>query len=344
MTMDGGIHFGVARTIASVTLLAGLAHEDGFSISDVLAGTGISTTDLHSPDTEIRGAQELLVVGNLLRLGVGPSFAFRAGMRYRISAYGMLGYALLNCETSGDAIRLCERFINLSFAWCNLVVTESGSGVTVTFDASALPPEMRAFAVERDMAALAMVSRDLTGGRLPLQRLCMAHGRLAPLALYSEVIRGVPEFGQASNCWEFDRAQLDTRLPLANPLTWQQCVRACEELLEQRKLLVGLTGTIRGYLMRNADRMPSMEEVAEFLHMTPRTLRRHLLKEEASFRDIVHSVRRGLAESMLVDGRVPLHEIAARLGYQDTNSFLTAFRLWTGVTPATFRRERGRPT
>ncbi|MFZ5724155.1 MAG: AraC family transcriptional regulator [Pseudomonadota bacterium] len=336
--MDMPIDFRIARGMGSVTLLVTMAGEEGLDTADVLAGSGISPADLGDPKAEIDGSQELKVVENLLRLGIDPSFAFRAGMRYRISTFGILGYALMNSDTVRDAVQLCARFVKLTYSFSNIRIEEYGNEARAIFECSLPTAELRAFAVERDMAALAMVSRDMTGKRMPVRQWYMAHEQQAALPVYQRLVDGTPEFGKPANVWIFARSQLDTRLPLANPMTREECVRSCEDLLERRVSLTGIQGRVRDYLLRNAERMPTLEDVAAQFHLTPRTLRRRLADEALCFRDLIESVRREQAEALLRDGRLPVPHIASRLGYRDVSSFMTAFKRWTGTTPGNFRR------
>lgn len=342
MNAEVRVDLRMMRTIASVALMAGMAREEGYDTQAVLAGTDISATDLDSPDVEISGAQELRVIENLVALGVDSSFAFRVGCRYRIGAFGVLGYALINCEDVHGVVDLGTRFHRLSFSLCTVVMARQGDEFHLQFDCQHPSPAVCRFIVERDMAALAMISRDLTGHRLTLLRWSLAHGQQAPLDVYQGVIRTAPEFHARQNAWVFDGQQLGTRLPLANPVSRAHSSRICEELLEQRERLVGYSGRVRAHLMRNAEAMPSMEEVAADFHVTPRTLRRRLDEEGVTFRDLTLEVRRQLAESMLAEGALTMQDIATRLGYRDVSSFITAFRRSTGSTPAAYRRAHRR--
>lgn len=330
------------RTADSVALLVGMAVEEGLSTADVLAGSGITAAALRDPLTEIEGLQELQVIRNLLALGVDPAFAFRAGMRYRISRFGLLGYALMHSDTVRDVMALCSRFAPLSYSFCNIDVEERDLDVIVTLHCDLAPPALAAFVVERDMGALATISRDLTGRRLPLRRWWLQHAQQATLAGYEGLVKGSPEFGRPANLWMFDRSILDNRLPLANPSTRHQCVEACEALLARRQSLSRIDGRIRDRLLRSPGRMPSLEEMADVFHLTPRTLRRRLVESGTTYRDLVEDVRQTLAVTMLQDRRNSLQDIAAQLGYQDASSFTTAFRRWTGLTPSAYRRQPDR--
>lgn len=85
----------------------------------------------------------------------------------------------------------------------------------------------------------------------------------------------------------------------------------------------------------------SLEQLAERLHMTPRTLHRGLLREGWSFSQIVEEQRRYLAWDLLAEGSLDIGEVAEHLGYRELRSFTRAFRRWYGTSPGAFREARG---
>lgn len=82
----------------------------------------------------------------------------------------------------------------------------------------------------------------------------------------------------------------------------------------------------------------SIEEAASKLAMSPRTLQRHLAKESANFQTILNGTRQELAQHYLRKSTISTNEISYLLGYQDSNSFLRAFKEWTGMTPGEYRQ------
>lgn len=82
----------------------------------------------------------------------------------------------------------------------------------------------------------------------------------------------------------------------------------------------------------------SMEQAAGKLGMSPRTLQRHLAKESLNYKMILNKTRQELAEHYLTQATISNDEISYLLGYRDTNSFLRAFKDWTGMTPGQYRQ------
>ncbi|KAB2923233.1 MAG: AraC family transcriptional regulator [Dechloromonas sp.] len=83
----------------------------------------------------------------------------------------------------------------------------------------------------------------------------------------------------------------------------------------------------------------SLENIAERLHLSPRTIHRRLEEEGSSFRAIKDALRRDLALARLTKSRDPIAQVAADLGYADTSAFYRAFVDWTGMAPMHYRRQ-----
>jgi AraC-like DNA-binding protein len=81
----------------------------------------------------------------------------------------------------------------------------------------------------------------------------------------------------------------------------------------------------------------SIEEAANRLAMSKRSLQRRLSEESSSYQDVLNATRRELAYYYLSRSSASLVEIAYLLGFQDGNSFIRAFRGWTGQTPGEYR-------
>jgi AraC-like DNA-binding protein len=81
----------------------------------------------------------------------------------------------------------------------------------------------------------------------------------------------------------------------------------------------------------------AIEETANRLAMSKRTLQRQLNQESSSYKEVLNSTRLALAQHYLSRSVVSPPEISFLLGYQDSNSFLRAFKSWTGVTPGEYR-------
>lgn len=76
----------------------------------------------------------------------------------------------------------------------------------------------------------------------------------------------------------------------------------------------------------------TIDDVAHELGISKRTLQRKLKEEKTTFQKQLNSTRESLAVHCLKNTDMTAGEIAFLLGYQELNSFLRAFSLWTGQT------------
>ncbi|WP_447749723.1 AraC family transcriptional regulator ligand-binding domain-containing protein [Pseudomonas nicosulfuronedens] len=86
---------------------------------------------------------------------------------------------------------------------------------------------------------------------------------------------------------------------------------------------------------------PRLEEIAERLHLTPRTLHRALQRDGWSFSSIVEEHRRLLAVDLLRTTDISVGQISDRLGFDEQSSFIRAFRRWYDTTPGAYRTAPG---
>jgi len=83
----------------------------------------------------------------------------------------------------------------------------------------------------------------------------------------------------------------------------------------------------------------SLDDIADRLHLSPRTIHRRLEDEGSSFRGIKDALRRDMALARLTKTRDSIAKVAADLGYADTSAFYRAFVEWTGMAPVHYRRQ-----
>jgi AraC-like DNA-binding protein len=87
-------------------------------------------------------------------------------------------------------------------------------------------------------------------------------------------------------------------------------------------------------------RRPTIEDIADALHISPRTLQRRLQDEGSGFQRVLDEARHQLARHYLNNSALELNEAAYLLGYEDGNSFVRAFRTWEGIPPARWREQQ----
>jgi AraC-like DNA-binding protein len=71
--------------------------------------------------------------------------------------------------------------------------------------------------------------------------------------------------------------------------------------------------------------------------MAPRTVQRRLSELGTSYQEMVESVRRDMAEQLVLDRTLSITEIAFLLGFEEVSGFRRAYQRWTGLAPSRAR-------
>jgi len=312
---------------------------DSLSVAECLAGTGLTEATLADEDAEIWAHQEFLVVANIVRrLGDRPGLGVDVGGFSTLGRLGVLGFAFLTSATVREGFERMLPYQALLPSHVRFSVETDAGREYVVADDSDIPAEIRPFIVERDLAGLAAV---LDGANIPIQvdwvETTLDEQRAQRLAQSWSPTDDVRP-NRPVNRIAAAQGTLDMALPQADPNTTRVFERQCRELLDARLSRVGVAGQVRSRILHDEKRIPSMQTIADELHLDPRTLRRKLTSEATSYRDLIAEARRTRAERMLA-GSAAIETIAQQLGYTETASFTHAFIRWTGLPPSEFRRK-----
>jgi AraC-like DNA-binding protein len=340
-----GARWNFRRGVASTRLLIQLAEELGMSHGELVGGLPLGPDVLDDPRGEVEAITELTVIERMVaRLGHVPGLGLIAGSRYRLTTYGIWGYALISSPNLRSAAHMALRYLNLTFAFTDITLDEADGVATFTLGDDEVPAHLRRFVVERDAAGIQQITNDLFHRPVhALQSLSFRWPEPADVSAYEAVFGIRPRFNQSVNRSRLPSAMLDLPLPQAHPATATLCEQLCRQLLSERNDRPGVSARVRSRLMQTPGRMPSMEHIAAEWGMTSRTLRRHLVQEGVTFRELLDEVRVALACEMIGRANMGHREVADRLGFNDSSAFIQAFRRWKGVTPSEFRRTLGLP-
>ena len=149
---------------------------------------------------------------------------------------------------------------------------------------------------------------------------------------------GVPLAVGSADCITFAAADAGQPFLTENAGMWAFFEAGLAEKLSDLDVGAGMQERVRGALREMLPAGESaIEMAAQRLALTKRTLQRKLAEESSSYQEVLTATRRELAQHYLARSSVSLAEVAYLLGFQDGNSFIRAFRGWTGQTPGEYR-------
>ncbi|MBS0511857.1 MAG: AraC family transcriptional regulator [Proteobacteria bacterium] len=305
----------------------------GFTVEQVLEGTGLRSDHLDDPHGRPRPPQYRQIILNMLRLTGDPYLGISLGQEFKISDLGILGYAALSAPTLRASRELYDRFRDLNeqhlFVSRNHIA--NGRWFSEIQDVHRLGDVLR-FGIEEFVSQTIELASSLTNRAFPVLELHLTYPQPPDISRYIRRFNCPVYFNQPRNIVVFDINLLQDPISLANDEVFKLCTRNCELLAANSRDRSVLAESIRNHLMNNPGSFPTLEEMARHLRMGARTLRRRLVEEDISYQRILDQTREDLAIQYLRHTALTPKEIGFLLGYSSVSNFRRAFKGWTGKT------------
>lgn len=335
----GWMRAGPRRSINIVLLLIELGQAKGMSAAEVLEGTGLRPADLTDPAKTMSFDQEFTLIRNLqAHCGDAPGLGLDAGELYRFTSLTWFGFAMLSSATLRQAFDLSVRYANLGMSLVRVAHDGNAQDLRIAFADDELPADVRRFAVERTLAVGLTAYGRLLGRQVIPLSLELAFPAPGPgIEFYARRLGVTPTFNAARSRVILSARDADEPLANGNALAFSLAEHHGRELAAAAEADRSMAARVRRCIALNPVTNSEMRKVAAEFCMSERTLRRHLQLEGTSFACLCEQVRESLAEQLLTMQRLPVEQVALRLGYAETSSFIHAFKRWKGTTPHVFR-------
>lgn len=323
-------------TIAQVMI--NFAASYGVDQETCLLGTGINDDELLDADTLITRDQEMKLIENLiLAIPNEGALGLKLGLQYNIATFGIWGFALRTSRTIRDAAITAMKYLPLSTAYCRIHIYEDPERFGIVFDPSDIPQHIRQFLLERDMGTALNLMKELSLAGANVIALEL-EGDPPEYAAEIPALSGhTPQYNSPRNAGILKLQDVDRPLPTFDANLVRMLEDQCKSQLEKRQTK-GLAGKVQQQLLGPLGFVATLDDIADRLAMSPRSLRRKLEQEGTSFRTIVEEERRQTAIQLLSGSDMKLEELAIHLGYTDTASFTRAFRRWMDCSPGEYRK------
>jgi len=251
---------------------------------------------------------------------------------------GIVGYVLQSCPTLGAALQRLEAFESLISNVAYVKTNRSGGEIAIGWtDAKTT---LGRLVDETAMTAYVQFGRHLTGKTNVLKRIDFVHERPAEAARYEDYFRCEVRFSQPENCIVIADSVLELPLQQADSSLLDIIEKQAVDLMAGRAAGTELLRSVRSIIVQlSCEGDLDIERAASRLNMSSRTLHRRMAEEGIHFRMLCNETRCELAKEYLKNRRMTLGEIAWLLGYTEQSAFSRAFRRWTGMPPANWRKE-----
>lgn len=265
-----------------------------------------------------------------------PAIGLKLGAEPRFERYQPSAIAAVCSRSFRDALQRIARYKQLTCPE-EIHVRTTGGEASVEFVYLQAAEEQPEVLVDLVLAWILSIGRRGTDGQITPLRLELSRPVRHRELLETHFGCGV-RFKARRNALVFRDRDLDRPFVTHNTELLAAIGAQLETELRERKAGADVGAQVKHTLKRSlAGRRPTLQEVAQALGTSARTLQRRLTDTGITFQQLVEDTRRELAHHYLKHSAVELNETAFLLGYEDANSFFRAFQGWEGTSPGEWR-------
>lgn len=324
---------------AEILAAANVTGCDEQQLSQCLATGDLTLADLYNPQSRISLNQHVRIHAAFNRSANNPLLGLEVGKRLHLTSYGIVGFALLSSATLREALAVAEQFGLLMNFKLGLHINDDDQTTRLELtDHYGLSNGQEGFWYYLEISKLMTLLQDIHGMGFQCDGIDLCIDATPQEQARVRTSLGLDvRFNCDRTAIRFADHWLDAKLAQANSITHASCKATCQAQLREVVQKYDLSYRVQNLLLRSGHCIASLSDIADSLHLSPRTLRRRLDALGTSYNALLVEVRKKLAIRYLLNTPMTTEAISEQLNYSDAANFRHAFKRWTGRSPREYR-------
>lgn len=256
---------------------------------------------------------------------------------------GPVGLAMATAPTVGEGLDI---WLSHAYILAPMLTLQRHTTVADQYVDASLNTDLGA--INNDYMEMALLLtcklvRELSGGHA-VGSVSFSHEASLPPGFYQERFGLQPLFSQAQSRISFRRSDLDQANDNHAHVAYHQAMNDVRLLARNAAGQTRLSHRVRQLLLEAASRgeIYDLEQVAERLHFSIRTLTRRLQDEGSNFRELLSDARIELAKQLLRQPGTLIKSASDRAGFADVSAFSRAFRRYAQLSPKEYQDQQSK--
>lgn len=310
--------------------------EQKIAVPALLRRAGLPVTLFQQEKVYVTTAELFALWRSVAEMSSDPGIGLKLGSETRLARSHPAGIAVMCSRTFGDALQRLGRYKQLTCPE-EIRIHRTGQEAAVEFyyvEARETQPEVL---VDMLLSWILSVGRQGTEGQITPLRLELIRP-VKQRALLESHFGCRVRFKADRNALVFRNSDLDRPFITHNEELLDVIGTQLDSELKARHASNSVGEQVKQTLKQLlAGKRPTLQDVAQELGLSARTLQRRMTDSGITFQQVVEETRRELARHYLKQRAVELNEAAFLLGFADANSFFRAFQSWEGTSPGEWR-------
>lgn len=304
------------------------------NVADIYAAANVDLGRENGVGVFVSTRQVMNIIDQTMNALRMPHLGLLLGSLMAVSHHGIASLAAITRPTLWDCGETLSRFCSELFPPLNMSVTLSGNDGWLAIEERIPLVPLNHFFAELHLVSFYNILRDLVANdvaRMPY-RIEIGYPEPEWGYLYRHCFSCPVIFGSPLTRIIANSSAKDAGSPSPRRQIPSESQPSISRNISSRTIKY-LPLKLRRRLLRYCGAFPSLENAANDLGMSGRTMRRKLKDEGTSYQQELDFVRQKFAIEYFERGGVSITELAYLLGFADSSAFAKAFRRWTSMSP-----------
>lgn len=324
--------------VSNIKPLVKLMVSDGVAINDLLQGTDIQLSDFLDINKHISFNQHLRLVNNVRLFTQDPTYALKLGQQFFINHDGILACRVMSSENTQQAMELLSKYQALLTGLLILDFSVEGEyGVLTVSEKFPIGDSIWHF-IEYSFSAIFSIGKFCLGEKNLQVIFEFERKDKGESKEFESFLNNPVRFNCDSNRVLIPKETLKKSIIFSDFESANHNEKLCELHLKQLANDTEVIHKVKTTMRSMPFNLISLESLSDRLHMSPRTLRRHLHTQGISFKTLLENERKSIAVKRIEKKDISLEKLAELLGYNSASSLSRAFKRWYGVSPNNYNK------
>ncbi len=311
-------------------------------------GTNVSFNQLMSLDGTISHDDLAQIYRNVVAISDTEGLGLSVGARLHMSTHGPLGVATYSGPDLRTGLLLLAKYGQTREEFLNITLSNHPQGLKIRFSEAFELNDLREFITESVLSGIfSAISFFADGSRFKGQ-VNFAYPKPSYWQKYTSHFGDNIQFDHPNTEIIVPESMLSLPSPVPDPVLHKEAIDICEQQLREINKNVteapaqSSKEVVSKLILENPGVIWTLNEVADKLHISSRTLIRRLEAEGTKFQVIRDEVAKKQVANYLNDVNITVESIGYLMGFSDVSSFRRSFKRWFGETPSQYiARVRG---
>lgn len=320
-----------------VHLLSEVVSHWNITAEELFWGTGVDIEQLNDFNHKISLSSFKKVIARSIELTQEEGIGFYAGTHLKISSHGLLGFTAAISKNPYEAIQTINQFVRIqcSFVELDFKIHNDLAYYTIVYE-----PSLLNFSDISDRQSYEFSCIFFLTGFVHLVRffipsfkpsLSLQCKYPAYFSRFKDILDSTFEvitFEESCTRLIASAKFLEMPLSLSDPLTSEKFKQLCQKELDELVATQDILYRVKQLIDDPIEGLLGIDQVAQKLNLTKRTLQRMLQEKSVSFQSLYDDVRKTKAQKLMLSPFASKDQIAKQLGYASTSSFNRAVKRW----------------